>query len=401
MTTIARSAYNPFAYSLHEDPYPTYAWMREHEPLYRNQDLSFWALSRHADVLWALRNPDLFSSRSGISLERDLWGPDAVRTSFFLAMDPPKHGTMRRLVGPAFKPGWVASMEPRIRELARSRLTPLRDGGTFDLAADYASALPNDVMCEVIGIPAADWDVVRADNDLLNECADGTDERSPAAVDVGRRLALYYVTIINERRRHPREDLTSMMLEARVDGRPLTDSELVAFLFLMVSATNESTGKLIGHALYHGWHIPEVQRVGLDGRGADWGRETLRFDSPSQMTARLLTEDTVIHGTQVPKGARVALLPASGNRDWRVFSDPDLFDLDRDTSKELSFGHGPHFCLGAPLARLEITVALEELGSLVSAYEVDVARMRRIHSPHQRGFAALPCAVTLRTRAGH
>ncbi|HEV2089229.1 MAG TPA: cytochrome P450, partial [Cryptosporangiaceae bacterium] len=330
----APHAYDPFGYALHEDPYPTYAWMRAHRPLYRNEQRDFWALSRHADVLWALRSPGLFSNRNGISLEPDLWGPDAVKTSFFLAMDPPQHGAMRRLTGAVFKPGWVASMEPTVRELARARLAPLREGEPFDFAADYAAALPNDVMCEVVGIPAPDRDLVRADNDLLNQSEDGTDERSRAATDAGMRLAWYYVTLINDRRRRLREDLTSTLIQARVDGRPLTDSQLVAFLFLMVSATNESTGKLIGNALYHGWRLPEVQRSGLNGRAAEWGREALRFDSPSQMMARTLTEEAVIHGTRVPAGARIALLPASGNRDGRVFAEPDVFDLDRDTSKE-------------------------------------------------------------------
>ena len=393
--------YDPFDYALHEDPYPTYAWMRAHRPLYRNEERDFWALSRHADVLRALRNPRQFSSRNGISLEPDLWGPAAVRTSFFLAMDPPEHGVMRRLTGAVFKPAWAASMETTVRKLARVRLAPLRDGGTFDFAADFASALPNDVMCELVGIAAADRDVIRAENDRLNGSEAGTDERSSTATEAGMRLGMYYAMLINDRRKRPRGDLTSAMIQVRVDGLPLTDSQLVAFLFLMVSATNESTGKLIGNALYHGWRLPGLQRSGLNGRGADWGREALRFDSPSQMMARTLTEDTVLYDAQMPAGARVALLPASANRDERVFSDPDVFDLDRDTSRELSFGHGPHFCLGAPLARLEITVALEEIGALVSEYAVDPSRVRRIHSPHQRGFASLPCSVALRTRVGY
>jgi cytochrome P450 len=388
--------YDPFDYALHEDPYPTYAWMRKHEPLQRNEKRDFWALSRHADVLWALRSPELFSSRNGISLEPDLWGPDAVKTSSFLAMDPPRHGAMRRLLGLAFKPAWTAAMESTVRDLARARLAPLRDGGTMDLAADFAAALPNDVMCRLVGIPAADRDQIRSDNDLLNTAEDGAAERSAATLDAGTRLALYYVTLIGDRRKRPREDLTSALIEARLDGRPLTDRQLIAYLFLLVSATNESTGKVIGNALFHGWRLPGLQRAGLDGRAADWGRETLRYDSPSQMMARTLTEDTVIHGTTVPAGARMALLPASANRDHRVFADPDEFRLGRDTAKELSFGHGPHFCLGAPLARLEITVALEELGAVVAEYEVDLAGTRRIHSPHQRGFAALPCRVQLR-----
>jgi cytochrome P450 len=396
-STLADPGYDPFSYPLHEDPYLTYAWMREHAPVYRSEDRDFWALSRYDDVRSALRDPALFSSRNGISLEPDLWGTDATRTSFFLAMDPPEHGAYRRLVGSVFKPRWVQGMESRVRELARARLEPILHGPTFDFA-EFAGALPNDVMCEVIGVAPADWDTIRADNDLLNHCEDAVDTRSAAAVDAGLRLAMYYVNLINERRKHPGDDLISAMIEARVDGEALTDSQLVAFLFLLVSATNESTGKQIGLALYHGGRLPEVRAMGLNGRAADWANESLRYDSASQMTARTLTQETRIHDTLLPAGARIVLLPASGNRDPRAFAEPDRFDLDRDTRNMISFGHGPHFCLGAALAQLEITVALEEIGALVGEYDIDPDRARRVHSPHQRGFAALPATVTRRTR---
>src|SRR5690606_11199155 len=154
------------------------------------------------------------------------WGPDAVKTSSFLAMDPPQHGAMRRLTGAVFRPGWVASMEPTVRRLARARLAALRDADGFDFAADFAAALPKDVLCEVVGIPVADRDQIRVDNDLLNEAEDGTDERSAAATGAGMRLAGYYVRLINERRRRPRGDLASTLIEARVDGSPLTDPQL-------------------------------------------------------------------------------------------------------------------------------------------------------------------------------
>jgi cytochrome P450 len=286
-------------------------------------------------------------------------------------------------------------MAPGVRALARARLERLLDDPTPDFA-EFAAALPHDVMCEVVGIPATDRDAIRADNDLLNHCEDGVDTRSGAAIAAGFRLAMYYVGVVSDRRKHPRDDFTSAMIEAGVDGEPLTDSQLVAFLFLLVSATNESTGKQIGLALYRGWRHPEVRSAGLNGRAADWRNESLRFDSASQMMARTLTKETVIHGTRLGAGARIVLLPASGNRDPRAFTEPDTFDLDRDTSKMLSFGHGPHFCLGSALAQLEITVALEELGSLVSDYEIDMEAARWIHSPHQRGFASLPGTATCR-----
>ena len=391
--------YDPFDYRVHEDPYPTYAWMRAHAPVYRNDRRDFWALSRYDDVKAALRDPGRYSNRNGISLEAELWGPHAVRTSFYLAMDPPEHGVYRGLSSGVFSARRVAGMEPRIRELARERLEPLRDQRRFDFAADYAGALPNDVLCEMLGVPFADWDQIRADTDQLNHRADGVEDSGPDAVAAGRRLASYIAGLVRELRRRPGEDLTSALIRAEVGGARLTDAEVIAFLFLMISAGNESTGKTIGNAWYHGWLHPHVQRAGLDHRATAWATETLRYDSASQMTARTLAVDTVLHGTRLPAGARIAILPASANRDELVFPDPDRYDLDRDTGRLLSFGQGPHHCLGAALARLEMSIALEEIGALVASYEIDMAGARRVHSPHQRGFASLPCEVTHRRRA--
>jgi cytochrome P450 len=253
-------------------------------------------------------------------------------------------------------------------------------------------------MCELLGIPAADRDQIRADNDCLNHCEDSTEVRSGDTVAAGLRLAVYYVDLVSDRRRHLGDDLLSLLLSARAGGERLTDAQIVALLFLLVSGTNDSAGKLIGSAWYHGWRLPDVRRAGLNGRAAQWGSESLRYDTPSQMTARTLMRDTVIHGDLVPAGARVALLPASANRDPRMFPDPETFDLDRDTSRMVTFGHGPHFCLGAALANAEITVALQEVAAAVSDYEIDMSGARRVHSPHQRGFKRLPTQVTRRLR---
>jgi cytochrome P450 len=395
---VAARGYDPFDYRIHEDPYPTYAWMRAHAPLYYNERRDFYALSRHADIVAALKNPKLFSNRNGISLEQELWGPHAVKTSFFLAMDPPDHTVYRGPVGAAFGPRKVGQLEQRIRELARDRLEPLRGQNRFDFAADYAAGLPNDVVCEMLGVPAEDWDQIRADTDQLNQREDGSEDRGPNAVAAALRLADYFVGLVRELRRRPGDDLTSLMLQAEVDGVKHTDTQIVAFLFLVISAGNESTGKTIGNAWYHGARLPQVQRAGLNGRAGDWSQETLRYDSASQMTARAVTSDTVLHGIELKQGARVAILPASGNHDERVFDDPETFDIDRDTSNLISFGHGPHHCLGSALARLEMRIALEEMGALVSEYEIDMGGIRRVHSPHQRGFASLPSEVVFRPR---
>jgi cytochrome P450 len=391
--------YDPFDYAVQEDPYPVFAWMREHAPLYRNEERDFWALSRYADVSAALRDPVRYSSRNGISLEPELWRPDAKKTNFFLSMDPPEHGPYRSLVSSALTPRRIAGLEPRIRELARARLEPLRDLPTIDFAADYAAAVPNDVLCELLGIPAADWDQVRADSDELNHHEDGSDGRSPTAAAAAMRIANYFLGLVTTLRRRPGSDLTSTLTQAEVGGVRLTDSQIIGFLFIMLVGGNESTGKTIGNAWYYGQLHPDVQRAGLNGRAEDWVNETLRYDSASQMVARVLTTDTVIHGTPVPTGARIVILHASANRDWRVFPDPDRFDLDRDTRRLISFGNGPHFCLGAALARLEMRITLEEIAALASAYELNLAGARRWHSPHQHGFLSLPCAVRWRQSA--
>jgi cytochrome P450 len=389
-------SYDPFSWQVQEDPYPVYAWMRENAPVYRNAERDFWALSRHADVLAALRDPGLYTNRNGISLEPSLWGPQAYKNVFFLALDPPDHGKLRGLVQKEFTPRAAARREQRIRELARRRLEPLRDRDSFDFAAEYAAAVPNDVVCEMLGIPESDWDTIRFDTDLLTRRENESDERSSETLAAAFRLATYYVQLVADLRRHPGDDLTSILTQAEVDGGRLSDAEIVAFLFLLVSGGNESTGKLIGNAWYHGWRVPGVQRAGLDGRFDDWTGETLRHDSSSQMTSRTLTRETTVHGTTIPAGSRVVLLHASGNRDHRVFDDPDRFDLDRDTRRMISFGAGPHHCLGGALAKVEMRIILEEIAALVEEYEIDESAARRVHSAHQRGFAALPCTVARR-----
>lgn len=390
-------AYDPFAYDVQDDPYPIYAWMRENAPVYRNEERNFFALSRHADVLAAMRDATTYTNRNGISLETSLWGPQAYKNVFFLALDPPDHTRLRGIVQSRFTPRNVATRADRIRELTRRRLDPLIEKDTFDFAHDFAAAVPNDVVCEMLGVPEADWDTIRFDTDRLTARQDESDERSPETLAAAFRLATYYVQLVSDIRRTPDDSLTSMLCQAEIDGTRLTDSEIVAFLFLAVSGGNESTGKLLGNAWYHGWRVPEVQHAGLhDRRFVDWTNETLRFDSSSQMTSRTVTTDIVLHDTQVPAGSRAVLLHASGNRDHRVFEDPERFDIDRNTRKMLSFGAGPHHCLGGALAMLEIPIMMEELAAHIAEYDLDMAAARRVHSAHQRGFASLPCTPTVR-----
>jgi cytochrome P450 len=394
-------AYSPYAYEIHEDPYPTYARLRDEAPAYRNEAAGFWALSRHADVVDAFRDNRRFSSAHGVSLDPAASGPHAHKTMSFLAMDPPMHGRMRGLVSRGFTPRRVAELEPRIRQLTRAHLDAALARGSFDFIGELAGRLPMDVISELIGVPEADRDEVRRLSDLLVHREEGVEDVPPAGVEAAFAMVAYYADVLAQRRAQPTEDVTSALLAAEVDGDRLTEDEIMGFLFLMVVAGNETTTKLLGNAWYWAWRNPDQRATPFadPARVPSWIEETLRFDTSSQMLARTTTEDVPLHGEVIPAGERVVLVVGSANRDGRVFADADAYDLDRperELQQIASFGFGRHFCLGASLARLEARVALEELVARVADYDIDTAGIRRVHSVNVRGFAALPTTVELR-----
>jgi cytochrome P450 len=393
--------YDPYDWDVQADPYPVYELLRARAPVYRNDEKDFWALSRHADVFRALRDPDGFSNRNGVSLDASQWGPQARKAVSFLAMDPAEgHTRLRSLVASAFTRHRVASLEPRIRHLARARLAPLAEQGDFDFAWDFAAPLPMEVICELAGVPEADRDAVRDAAIRLTHREDGSSDMGEAARDAGRWLHAYYRDLAASRRSTPGDDLTSALIQARADGKQLSDQEIAATLHLLVAAGNESTGHLLTNAWQQGAAHPDARRAGLDGMAAEWAAETLRYDSSSQFVARTAQRAVRLHGTVIPEGARVILLLASANRDETVFAAPATYDLARrDAGRAVSFGGGPHYCLGAPLASMQIRVALEELGAVIADYETDTSAGQRSHWPNVRGWTSLPTRITRRPQS--
>jgi cytochrome P450 len=399
MTTVGRPlSYSPYAYEIHEDPYPVYARLRAEAPVYRNEELDFYALSRHEDVLAAFRNLDGFSNAQGVSLEPSAFGPEAHKFMSFLALDPPRHTRMRSLVGKGFTPSKVAQMEDHIRAIALEHLEPALEQGTFDYIADFAGKLPMDVISELMGVPRADRAEIRRLADVVVHREDGVLDVPPAGMEAAMTLVAYYQQMVDDRRRARRDDLTSALLDAEIDGDKLTDDEIIAFLFLMVVAGNETTTKLLGNAWYWGWRHPDQggKPFADPAQVAPWIEETLRYDTSSQMLLRVTRVPMVLHGVEIPEGSRVLLLVGSANRDESVFPDPDRYDLGRDTGRLVSFGSGRHFCMGAPMARLEAHIGLAALVERVASYEVDPDGIERVHSINVRGLAALPTTVTLR-----
>jgi cytochrome P450 len=391
--------FSPYDYAVHADPYPIYARLRDEAPAYRNDELDFWALSRHSDVAALFRDNTRLSNANGVSLDPAAWGPYAHKTMSFLALDDPRHNRLRSLVSRGFTPRRVRDLQPRILELARHHLHPALESGEFDFVADFAGKFPMDVISELMGVPEADRARLRELADTVMHRDEGVFDVPQAAMEASLNLVGYYADMLAERRRERTDDLTSALLDAEIDGDRLSDEEIIAFLFLMVVAGNETTTKLLANAVHWAHLNPgeQAKPFGDPGRVSDWIEETLRYDTSSQMVARTTTEDIRLHRTTIPAGARVLLLVGSANRDPRAFADADHYDLDRRTDTQIvSFGGGTHFCLGAHLARLEARIALTEFVELVKSYDVDTDRAQRVHSSNVRGFATLPVRVESR-----
>jgi cytochrome P450 len=383
--------YNPYDWQTQEDPYPVYRQLREEAPVYRHPELGFWALARHADVLDAFRDPVRFSNSQGVALEREQVR-EARAVMSFLAMDPPEHGRIRALVNHGFTPRRVRDLEPSIRALATHYIDAFVEKGECEFIAEFAGKLPMDVVSEMMGVPRADRDELRRWADLVLHREEGNPNVPPEGMAAAANLLGYFSKHVGANRANPKDDLTGALIDVEVDGDHLADQDIVAFLFLMIIAGNETTTKLLANALYWlGRNPDERARVDADpSLIPQWAEETLRYDPSSQLIARTTTCDVEVRGLTIPEGSRVGLLIGSANRDERAFERPDAYEVTRNTTNSLAFGQGTHFCLGASLARLETRVALEEIQRRIPGWRVREEGLARVHSSNVRGFAAFP-----------
>jgi cytochrome P450 len=405
-TTDVPLVFDPYDYEFHEDPYPLYARLRDEAPVFRADADDLWVISRHADVFDVLRDDVAFSNRMGVSLDASAWSPHAHQVMSFLALDGQEQTRLRKLVSAGFTPRRVKELEPRIQQLTDRYLATMfasnAEHGEADWIAQLAGKLPMDLISEMMGVPESDRDEVRRLADLVVHREEGVRDVPQAGMEAAVELITYYGAMVKQRRRAATEDLTSALTTAEIDGDRLTDGEIIAFLFLMVVAGNETTTKLLGNALFHLSAHPRQRAQVLAASGeslvVSWIEETLRHDTSSQMLARYVTTDIEFHGTTVPAGSKLIVLLGSANRDERVFTAPTRFDIHRakaESGKILSFGTGRHFCLGANLARLEARVVLGELVRRVEDLHVHADRAVRVHSTSVRGFANLPTSFTL------
>lgn len=391
--------YDPYDYAFLEDPYPTYRLMRGTAPVAHSDRLDVYALSRFADVWAAVHDTATFSSAQGISIMTN--APAEPRQ--MIETDPPLHTQLRKLVSRAFTPRRIAEMEPQIRALTTKWLDTIVERAECDLIEDFAAKLPMDVISTMLGVPAEDHDMLRKLADTMLEVDEGATgmsrEGAHAAIDMGT----YFFTLIGAKRRTPDDGMISALTAADLGDAALSDEQIAGFCVLLAIAGNETTTKLIGHMAFHLDRHPDQRALVTADRSLVPGvvEETTRYDPSSQMVARVVTRDVVLHGVTIPAGRRVALLVGSACRDEREYGpSAEDFDVRRPAGpsfdRTVAFGHGAHVCLGASLARLEAGVALDEMLDRIGDWQVDVDGCRRVHSPHVRGFSHLPVSLTPR-----
>jgi cytochrome P450 len=367
------TTFDPFSPDVQRDPYPYYAELRRAAPVYPIPGRGLWAVSRHVDVGFALKRPDLFSS----SIMADRSKNDGLPADeALLSADPPAHTGLRKRVERAFSPRRVRELVPRFRALADDLLAAFPKTGAVDVVAALAAPLPVIVIAELLGVdPARHADFkLWADAVITRGTGRAVAPERRAALDASvAAFKAFMADAIEERRRAPGDDLLSALVRADPDqeaGTGLSPAQALNFAVLLLLGGSETTTNLIGNALralfaHERSHAGTLARLRTDGALVDaLIEETLRFDAPVQSILRRATQDVLLAGQVIPAGATVLLLLGAANRDSRVFEDAETFRLDRGELKHLAFGVGPHYCLGATLARLEARAALDALFAL-------------------------------------
>jgi hypothetical protein len=358
------SSFNPLEDGVPPDPYPLYDRLRAEHPVHRIGE-GRWLLTRYEDCSAVLRNPVMSSAMREAEEGAEPSLLEAYLSKLMLFSDAPDHTRLRGLVSKAFTPRVVEELRPRIVELVDELLGRAAEAGRLDVIADLGRPLPVTVIAEMLGVPSEDQDRFRSWSEALSRTVDPemSPEVAEAAAVAGLEFIAYFSEMAGERREHPRDDLLTALVAAEDEGDRLSEDELVANLVLLLIAGHETTTNLIGNgtlALLR--HPDELARFRADpGMAKSAVEELLRYDSPVHLTGRVVTEDVVVGGTAIPAGDRLTVLLAAANRDPAQFADPDRLDLTREENRHLAFSSGPHFCLGAALARLEGQVALSAL----------------------------------------
>jgi cytochrome P450 len=385
-----------------QDPFPLYAWLRDHDPVHRSEPLNAWVVTRYEDVVRVFDRPETFSSDRFRKIdERYASRRPAVRAvadvlgHWLVFRDPPDHDRLRGLLQSSFTPKQLESSRQRVQTTVDTLLDRVVARGTMDFIRELAFPLPATVIAGLMGVPETDLEPIKTWSDRLAAYLGGAvDERDnfvEASAGVGA-LVDYFHALLRERERCPQDDLTSLMLRAEHEGERLTHDEVVANCVLLLFAGHETTTNLLGNGLFHLLRHPaqaailQAQPAHLHGAV----EELLRYDGPVPATVKIATEDIPWHGRTIWRGDMVIPCMASANRDPRQFPEPDTLDVRREPERHLAFAAGMHFCLGAWLARLEARVVFGTLFRRLPHLALAPAEPRWKPMLFLRGLESLP-----------
>ncbi len=391
-------AWDPLDEKYKVDPHPIWRRLRDEAPLYYNDHLDFYAVSRFADVDAFSRDPQTFCSSHGTVME--MIGPEPTSMEIMIFMDPPDHTRYRRLVSKAFTPRRMALLEQDIRGLCVSLLDAQVGKSSFDYVQDFGARVPAYVIAALLGVPPEDRDMVRGWIDESFHLDPELGMYNDVSAEAMGKLMEYVTAQVADRQTSPRDDMFTDLLNGEIvdeDGQPrrLTMEQAANFALLIGSAGTETVARLLGWAALTLDDNPG-QRAELATDASlipNAVEELLRYEAPSPVQSRWCTADVEVHGQRIPANSKVVMITGSAGRDERAFPDADRFDIHRTIDHHLSFGYGIHFCLGAALARMEGRVALEETFKRFPEWSVDREGTVPLYTSTVRGYSRLPISV--------
>lgn len=359
-------------------PHDQFAWLRDNAPVYRHPEPDgpgFWAVTRYRDVREVGRKPDLFSSSPTIGIQDEVpgAGPDLGDHVMMLVADPPVHTRMRRLVSREFTPRAAALLRPRIEALATKIVNGVIERGSCDLVADVAGEMPSFVIADVLGIPLEDGRDLYQHTETLHGSTEVVSEQQRATA-IGAMLT-YAQKVYNDKLTNPGDDLATLLAHGEIAGEKIDGVDFFLWFLLLIDAGGDTTRNLVGAGLHALFEHPDQMarlRADIDGLMPTAVEELLRWVSPVVYMRRTALRDTVLAGQEIAGGDKVVMYYGSANRDPAIFAEPDVLDIGRRPNPHIAFGGGgPHFCLGAHLARIEIEALLREVVARLDGLEPD------------------------------
>ena len=377
-----------------DDPYPTYKWMRDNDPVHYSEVEDIWVLSRYADVVDAFKDWKTWSSQRRGNLVNDM--PERIGLTLGTT-DPPRHRWARGIVNKAFTPRTVADLEPKIRSLAKELAAKAAGSDGFEFVSEISAPFNAAILGTMFGVPEDDFVQLRhwLDDFFLREVPTGDEE--PKQVVAMRHLRAYVEDLARQRQALGQEgDLMSAMFTAEEEGQHLDEKQVVMTTITFLTAGFESTNNLFTNLACALAMHPQVYREVRENPTLvpAFVEEGMRWDAAAQGFVRSPQHDVELHGRTIAEGAQVLLHIGSANRDERQFQHPDIFDLHRGEQRHLGLGQGNHFCVGGPLARAMSYTVFEELLAASRSWQVDLANAERVRTPNFRGFTRLPVSLS-------